>query len=93
MASRCWPTASGEEFAALLLDTDEVNAVAVAERIRHGFAGLTLLEPGFLSVSIGIAVTQRSGHELSRLLSTADEALYLAKGAGRNQVRVAVLSN
>lgn len=79
----------GEEFACLL-ETDETGAVEVAERIRLEFAALTLLEPGLLSVSIGVVTTRENGYELSRLLSLADEALYGAKGKGRNRVEVAL---
>ncbi|WP_248769249.1 GGDEF domain-containing protein [Pseudomonas sp. MWU12-2345] len=79
----------GEEFACVLGDSDKARAMEVAERIRAGFAGLTLLEPGFLSVSIGLVTTGESGYELSRLLSVADEALYAAKGKGRNRVEIA----
>jgi len=79
----------GEEFACVLGDSDEARALEVAERIRAAFSGLTLLEPGFLSVSIGLVTTGESGYELSRLLSVADEALYKAKGKGRNRVEVA----
>ncbi|NWB97638.1 GGDEF domain-containing protein [Pseudomonas gingeri] len=78
----------GEEFACLLVDTDEAEAVEVAEKIRSGFAGLTLLEPGMLSVSIGVVTTREVGYELTRLLSVADEALYGAKGNGRNRVEL-----
>ncbi|QXI27884.1 GGDEF domain-containing protein [Pseudomonas vanderleydeniana] len=78
----------GEEFACLL-ESDEAAAVDVAERIRLEFAALPLLEPGLLSVSIGVVTTRENGHDLSRLLSLADEALYGAKGKGRNRVEVA----
>ncbi|WP_416770659.1 diguanylate cyclase [Pseudomonas sp. RHF3.3-3] len=81
----------GEEFACLL-ESDEAAAVDVAERIRREFAALTLLEPGLLSVSIGVVTTRENGYELSRLLSLADEALYGAKGKGRNRVEVAMSS-
>ena len=59
----------------------------MAERIRETFAGLTLLEPGLLSVSIGVVTSQGRDYDLSRLLSQADEALYDAKGKGRNRVQ------
>jgi len=78
----------GEEFACLLVDSDEAGAFEVAERIRQAFASLDLLAPGFLSVSIGIITTDKAGHELSHLLSQADQALYLAKAQGRNRVHV-----
>lgn len=77
----------GEEFACLLATVDEQEAVHVAERIRMAFAGLPLLEPGLLSVSIGVVTSQTLGYDLSRLLSQADEALYQAKGKGRNRVQ------
>ncbi|WP_458722566.1 GGDEF domain-containing protein [Pseudomonas brenneri] len=80
----------GEEFACLLQGTDEQGAIQVAERIRQGFASLDLLAPGFLSVSIGIVTTTPTCHDLSRLLSQADQALYRAKDQGRNRVQTAI---
>ncbi|KJZ44177.1 MULTISPECIES: sensor domain-containing diguanylate cyclase [Pseudomonas] len=77
----------GEEFACLLKGADEQEAVQVAERIRQAFSRLSLLEPGILSVSIGVVTTGESGYELSSLLSQADEALYGAKDHGRNRVQ------
>lgn len=77
----------GEEFACLLKGADEQEAVQVAERIRQAFSRLSLLEPGMLSVSIGVVTTGESGYELSSLLSQADEALYGAKDHGRNRVQ------
>jgi diguanylate cyclase (GGDEF)-like protein len=77
----------GEEFACLLCACDEPTALETAERIRHSFAGLSILEPGLLSVSIGVVTTRESGYDLSRLLSEADQALYGAKHQGRNRVQ------
>lgn len=82
----------GEEFACLLADSDAAGAFEVAERIRRGFAELDLLTPGFLSVSIGIVTTTAAGHDLSHLLSQADQALYQAKTYGRNRVQVVALA-
>jgi len=79
----------GEEFACLLASTDEQAALLVAERIRQAFARLPLLEPGLLSVSIGVVSSESLGYELPRLLSLADEALYSAKDQGRNRVQAA----
>lgn len=76
-------------FACLLADTDEQGAVQVAERIRQRFAELDLLAPGFLSVSIGVVTSTAACHDLSRLLSQADQALYRAKDQGRNRVQTA----
>jgi predicted signal transduction protein with EAL and GGDEF domain len=46
-----------------------------------------------LTVSIGGAVASPDGSDLAALLQTADTALYEAKRAGRNTVRVAVASS
>ncbi|WP_309475968.1 GGDEF domain-containing protein [Pseudomonas protegens] len=77
----------GEEFACLLAATNEQAAVTVAERVRQAFARLPLLEPGLLSVSIGVVSSETRGYDLPPLLSLADEALYGAKHKGRNQVQ------
>lgn len=82
----------GEEFVAILPDTDEDSAFIVADRVRTALAELKLPHPstrsGIVTLSAGIASyadgeTRRSG---GQLLSRADEALYEAKGAGRNRV-------
>jgi diguanylate cyclase (GGDEF)-like protein len=73
--------------ACLLKGADEQEAVQIAERIRQAFSRLSLLEPGMLSVSIGVVTTGESGYELSSLLSQANEALYGAKDHGRNRVQ------
>jgi diguanylate cyclase (GGDEF)-like protein len=41
-----------------------------------------------LTVSIGGATTPRDGRDLAGLLETADAAMYQAKRAGRNLVRM-----
>lgn len=76
----------GEEFVCLLAEADIPAALGLAERIRNEFAGLALLEAMPLTVSIGIAEAHSADFDLSRLLSLADEALYLAKSKGRNRV-------
>ncbi|MNR27372.1 Diguanylate cyclase DosC [compost metagenome] len=78
----------GEEFACLLANTDEHAALLVAQRICSSFHELPLLAPGLLSVSIGIAHSTGDEHDLARLLSRADHALYAAKDQGRNRVQV-----
>jgi diguanylate cyclase (GGDEF)-like protein len=73
----------------------------VAERIRAHVAGLRLEVPTLrgplviagLTVSVGGAVAAAGGSDLAALLQTADTALYEAKGAGRNTVRIAVASS
>ncbi|MDD1017168.1 GGDEF domain-containing protein [Pseudomonas rubra] len=79
----------GEEFACLLANTDEPTALRVAQRICNHFYQWPLLEPGLLSVSVGIVSSGNPAeHDLSRLLSMADSALYGAKHQGRNRVQL-----
>jgi diguanylate cyclase (GGDEF)-like protein len=81
----------GEEFAIALDGLDRAATRAVAERLRQALRGV---QPGFalpsgaVTASFGIAVS-RPGETLSQLLSRADEALYVAKRAGRDQVQEA----
>jgi len=79
----------GEEFACLLADADARVAQDVAERIRSEFANLPFSPSGVLSVSIGMSDTAWVDYSLDRLMGEADRALYEAKAAGRNCVRVA----
>jgi diguanylate cyclase (GGDEF)-like protein len=79
----------GEEFCALLTDTDSARAVAVAERIRHAFAAVTVPVKGGAmgtTVSIGVAELLPAGESLEQALRRADHALYAAKHAGRDRV-------
>jgi diguanylate cyclase (GGDEF)-like protein len=85
----------GEEFAVLLPDITEHQAIAIAERIRTAVTNLEVkvaIEDhqvaaiSGLSVSIGVAVCPDSGTVVDRLLLAADTALYKAKNDGRNTV-------
>lgn len=85
----------GEEFAVLLPQTALESAVIVAEQIRVRVASRvvkrrdTQQQLGAITLSIG--VTQyRPGDSMADLVQRADEALYAAKGAGRNRVHVQV---
>jgi diguanylate cyclase (GGDEF)-like protein len=84
----------GEEFAAVLADTGPDKAVAVAERIREGFAKAAQDvdgRPVCATVSIGLVHCQEAAFDVADLLAQADQALYFAKEHGRNRVEVASL--
>lgn len=79
----------GEEFVAVLPDTDLAGALILAERIRQGVQALPVYggDERPVSVSIGIGVYEPgSSMGLGELMAKADEALYRAKGNGRNRV-------
>jgi diguanylate cyclase (GGDEF)-like protein len=82
----------GEEFALLLPETDTAGARTVAERAREHIAGTAHRSPAGesfrVTASLGVA-TLRPGASGEALLQAADEALYRAKDAGRNQVALA----
>ncbi len=77
----------GEEFGILLHQIDMESARAVAERLRVAVEQ-TAMPVGneVLHITISLGLTAVTPDEPSDILSRADEALYRAKNAGRNQV-------
>ena len=77
----------GEEFAAVLPDTDLSGAKLVAERLRSTISSERILFEQtelYLTVSVGVAAVGE-GEDAASLLKRADEAMYAAKHAGRNR--------
>ncbi len=77
----------------LLPQTDTAHALQWLERLRQHVAQLRVELPGApigATVSIGLATTgkpaQLPAAEINAVLRVADEALYRAKRAGKNQV-------
>ncbi len=84
----------GEEFVVLLTGSDLEQARQAAERIRAHVADVRVEATGRaqlvgVTISVGVAAFRESGHSVHELLDAADTALYAAKRAGRNCVRVA----
>lgn len=82
----------GEEFIAVLPDTDLETARAVAERLRLTIQAADVLrtptgEPHPTTVSLGLTRWQ-PGDTVETLIHRADEALYRAKAGGRNRIEV-----
>jgi len=80
----------GEEFLVLLPECPLDAALRKAEQLREEVAKLELRYDGRplgpVSVSLGVASFPDHAKESAELLRRADEALYLAKQAGRNRV-------
>jgi diguanylate cyclase (GGDEF)-like protein len=79
----------GEEFLAILPDTDENGALNIAERLREKIEEFSIQLNTLhikTSASIGIATYPRDGDTPEFLLKAADAALYEAKKSGRNCV-------
>jgi len=85
----------GEEFAVLLPGTDSAGAAAMGERIRAAVENLGLTHSGascgIVTVSVGAAAIMPPIGSVGPavFMEAADAALYAAKRAGRNNVRVA----
>ena len=75
----------GEEFVVLLRDCTLPDALRLAEEIRSTIAEVPFGPLGSLTVSIGAAEI-RANENLASWLGRADQALYRAKRAGRNEV-------
>lgn len=79
----------GEEFIAILPNTQREHALEVAERLRRRVETLEIVElPAGLRVSISVGVAHLHGADetVASLMQRADAALYRAKAQGRNQV-------
>ena len=81
----------GDEFVLMLPKTTAEEAAEVAERVRSAFATRpVMLASGReirATVSAGLALSGDGNATLATLLGQADEALYEAKKAGRDQLR------
>ncbi|MCW2959882.1 MAG: hypothetical protein JWM90_269 [Thermoleophilia bacterium] len=80
----------GEEFV-VLVPGDAPDAVRLAERLRLAVAAIELpqLGPdGRVTVSIGVACFPEQATNAAELFERADQALYVAKGSGRNRTIV-----
>lgn len=81
----------GEEFLVVLPRTGEELAVRIAERIRRSIEGLAIPHRDggpsrIVTASFGVVVGNVSDRDVPTLIGEADEALYQAKGRGRNRV-------
>lgn len=77
----------GDEFVALLPETDPTGGWVLAEKIRLSVAGMSI--PGMSrspTVSIGVVAYPRDGESADALMIKADQAMYASKRGGRNRV-------
>jgi diguanylate cyclase (GGDEF)-like protein len=83
--------AGGDEFLLLLPHTGAAEAVALAERVRRRLGMLRLGEgPQATTVGASFGVAELGPDDDGQaMVDAADRALYVAKGAGRGQVRLA----
>lgn len=82
----------GEEFGVLLPDCDEMAAAEICERLREAVASSLIRLPTgkacTATISIGLA-TLADGERADQAIRRADQALYAAKHAGRDCLKLA----
>ena len=79
----------GDEFVALLPETDPSGAYVVAEKIRQMVSELLVESGGHqitTSMSCGVVVWPDDGKTADELMIAGDEAMYSAKRLGKNRV-------
>lgn len=83
----------GEEFLIILPEQTQKSGIGMAERLRHAIEDLEISHgarktPEIITISAGVSATRKDDEKSAEaILKEADEALYTAKEAGRNQVR------
>jgi diguanylate cyclase len=81
----------GEEFAMILKGMRLAQAESIAERLRTQIEAMAGLPESIrVTASIGIAMKD-AGDTVASLLKRSDDALYLSKRSGRNQVSTGCL--
>lgn len=79
----------GEEFALVLPNTKLEHAIEIASRLCKLIQKITFSGYSFsVTISVGVAVLDETCKNLDILIDHADQAMYLAKNSGRNQVHV-----
>lgn len=81
----------GEEFVVILPQTTKIDAKRIGERIRYQVESTTFKDKTgptktFLTVSLGVASYPVDAEAQEELIKKVDQALYIAKGKGKNLV-------
>jgi two-component system, cell cycle response regulator len=76
----------GDEFAILLVETNQKSGLEVAERLRAAIGALEIPKSGHITASFGVAECPSCAQTAEEVLKAADVALYQAKNGGRNRV-------
>ncbi len=85
----------GDEFVIILPETDTADAAVFTRRLVENYATYALAEmPGrsaadaSLTLSVGLSSYPNMGQNIKELIQQADKALFAAKEAGRNTMRI-----
>ena len=76
----------GEEFVILLPETNQYQALHVAERIRKNVEDYNFNNNTKVTVSLGICTSNCKSYDCLKILGQADRMLYKSKNEGRNKI-------
>jgi diguanylate cyclase (GGDEF)-like protein len=76
----------GEEFVILLPRTDIIGAAEVAERVRTSIGAAVLSDEYTIRVTVSGGCAEGPAASVDEVLREADQQLYRAKNAGRDQI-------
>jgi diguanylate cyclase (GGDEF)-like protein len=78
----------GEEFLAILPDTNEIEALALLNRVRVALENYKENGVPPITASFGLSWSRPGTTDVNQIVSEADKALYRAKANGRNRVEI-----
>ena len=81
---------SGDEFTVILTQLDtQVKVERICRKILKAISGVTIVDqkPVRTSASLGITISPQDSGDAKTLLKFADQAMYVAKKAGKNQFK------
>lgn len=79
----------GEEFVVITPETDATGGLVIAEKLRSSIENTYFMVRGGkvpLTISVGVSEVRQGDQDAQDVIARADQALYDAKSAGRNQV-------
>ena len=77
----------GEEFLIISTETNLDKLLCLANKLRNKICSYKFINGEYKTASFGISVYKKN-EDIKALIKRADEALYKAKGNGRNKVEV-----
>ncbi len=82
----------GDEFLLLMPETNSEDAKQATERLRQSMSRIVIDKNTSIKCSIGVSVLSEPNESINDIISRADEALFAAKQAGRDQVKMKLSS-
>ena len=79
----------GDEFVAVIrIDTNKIAPQAISDQILKSVRKIQLKDKDYMSCTIGVVEVPNDIHDYNEIYATADQALYEAKDAGKNQAKI-----